>query len=98
MPLRYNKHILEKRKRFSKMCLLNRFEASRLAACTYDITSGAVPLAETIAGIFGSRVIYLVPSGGILQYNLRIHIGMKKAAPKSIGAAFYNSSCNRRSE
>ena len=30
----------EKRKRFSEMCLLNRCEASRTAACTYDtITS-----------------------------------------------------------
>ncbi len=37
----YNKHNIrdEKRNRFSFMCLLNRSEASRFAACTYGIIS-----------------------------------------------------------
>ena len=37
----YNKHNAkdEKRDRFSVMCLLNRSEASRFAACTYGIIS-----------------------------------------------------------
>ena len=37
----YNKHNAkdEKRDRFSVMCLLNRSEASRVAACTYGIIS-----------------------------------------------------------
>ena len=39
MRMWYNKHNTkdEKRKRFSNMCLLNRCEASRFAACIYGI-------------------------------------------------------------
>ena len=41
MRMWYNKHNtkVEKRDRFPVMCLLNRSEASRFAACTYGIIS-----------------------------------------------------------
>ena len=44
----YNKHNAkdEKRDRFSVMCLLNRSEASRFAACTYGIISTRPPSAR----------------------------------------------------
>ena len=49
----YNKHNArdEKRDRFSVMCLLNRSEASRFAACTYGIINARAFIIRLRRGI-----------------------------------------------